>query len=167
MTKVQNGNFVQVHYIGSLEDGTVFDSSEGRNPLEFQAGSGKVIPGFDHAVIGMEINQEKVVSLSKDEAYGDPREDLVREFPVTMMGEEKVELGQDLWFNSPGGPVNGKVHSLAAETFKVDFNHPLAGQNLQFSIRLVGITDQPTQMSSCSCSSCGTDPSSGCGPNCG
>ncbi len=170
MSKVKAGQFVQVHYTGSLEDGSVFDSSEGRTPLEFQAGAGRVISGFDQAVIGMAVDEEKQVSLNKDEAYGDPREDLVREFPTSMLQGEEVKLGQEIWFNSPHGPVSGKVVALEADKFSVDFNHPLAGKDLKFSIRVVGISDTPTQPSGCSCSSgsCQPDPASGgCGPGCG
>jgi peptidylprolyl isomerase len=166
MPKVKNGQFVQVHYTGRLEDGTVFDSSEGRLPLEFQAGGGNVISGFDEAVIGMKLDEEKQISLTKDQAYGDLREDLKRQFPTAMLKGEEVKVGQELWFNSPRGPVNGKVLDIDAENFTVDFNHPLAGRNLRFSIRVVGISDAPTQ-AGCACSAASGDPgSSGCGPGC-
>jgi peptidylprolyl isomerase len=170
MSKVKSGQFVQVHYTGNLEDGTVFDSSDGRDPLEFQAGGGRVISGFDQAVIGMAIDEEKKISLNKDAAYGDPREDLKREFPVSMLQGDDVKVGQEIWFNSPHGPVSGKVLAVGPENFTVDFNHPLAGKNLHFTIKVVGITDQPTQPQggcSCSSSSCGSDTSSDCGPGCG
>ena len=168
MAKVKNGDFVQVNYIGALENGEVFDSSEGNGPLEFQAGGGGIIPGFNDAVLGMEVNEEKKVVLTPDEAYGDLREDLKREFPIDMLGGEKVEVDQMLRFSSPHGPVSGKVLEVAADKFIVDFNHPLAGKTLIFTITVAGISDQPTQSScSCGCSStdCGT--SSDCGGSCG
>jgi peptidylprolyl isomerase len=147
MNKVQTGQFAQVHYTGKLEDGTTFDSSEGRQPLEFQVGSGQVIPGFDQAINGMAINEEKKFLLTSDEAYGPVREEL---------SDKEVEVGQELWFKSPQGPVPGKILALEAENFTVDFNHPLAGRDLEFSVKLVGISDSPTQVQGgCSCSSQG------------
>jgi peptidylprolyl isomerase len=152
MSQVQKGKFVQVHYTGKLEDGTVFDSSEGRQPLEFQAGSGKVIPGIDNAVLEMNIDEEKQVNIPADEAYGQRRDDLTREFPVSMLGDQKVAEGQNLWFNTPQGPIQGMVMEMGDENFTVDFNHPLAGKNLQFDLKLVGVSDNPTQQSGCACS---------------
>src|SRR5208337_156608 len=81
MARVKNGDFVQLHYTGSLEDGTVFDSSVDRQPLEFQVGAGGIIAGFNDAVVGMEVNAENHVTLCPDQAYGELREDLKREFP--------------------------------------------------------------------------------------
>ncbi len=150
--KIQQGNKVKAHYEGTLEDGTIFDSSEGRQPLEFQAGSGQVIPGFENAVLGMAVNDEKKINLPADEAYGPPREDLKREFPSSMLGDQEVAAGQNLWFNTPQGPIQGKVLDVNPENFTVDFNHPLAGKNLEFDIKLVSISDQPTQQSGCACS---------------
>ena len=81
MSKVKNGDFVQLHYTGTLEDGSVFDSSDGRPPLEFQVGAGGIIQGFNDAVIDMALNEEKQVVLAPDQAYGQPKEDLKRDFP--------------------------------------------------------------------------------------
>ncbi len=152
MSHVKKGQFVQVHYTGRLEDGTIFDSSEGRQPLEFQAGEGQVIPGLDNAVLGMALNDEKKVLISADDAYGQLREDLKRQFPASMLGGEEVTPGQNLWFNTPRGPIQGKVLAVDADTFTVDFNHPLAGKNLEFDIKVVGISDHPTQRMGCACS---------------
>jgi peptidylprolyl isomerase len=162
MEKAQTGQFAQVHYTGKLVDGTVFDSSEGRQPLEFQVGGGQVIPGFDQAVQGMEVDEEKKFTLTSDEAYGPVREDLKKDFPRDMLGGQEVTEGQELWFKSPQGPVPGKIMTLNPETFTVDFNHPLAGKDLEFSIKLVGVSNAPTQVQAgCSCSAPGGD--SGCG----
>lgn len=156
MSKVQKGKFVQVHYTGKLVDGTMFDSSEGRQPLEFQIGSGQIIPGFEQAVMDMGIDEEKDFTIEAAEAYGPVRDDLKKEFPLDMLGEEKVTVGQELWFKSPQGPIPGKILTMEAENFTVDFNHPLAGKDLQFSIKLVGVSDAPTQVQAgCSCSSSG------------
>jgi peptidylprolyl isomerase len=162
MEKIQSGQFAQVHYTGRLTDGTVFDSSEGRQPLEFQVGGGQVIPGFDQAVQGMVVNEEKKFLIPCDDAYGPRREELKKEFPRDMLGSQEVTEGQELWFKSPQGPVPGKILTLAADTFTVDFNHPLAGKDLEFSIKLVGVSSGPTQaQAGCSCSSSGGG--GGCG----
>jgi peptidylprolyl isomerase len=161
MRKIKNGDFVQLHYTGTLEDGTVFDSSEGRNPLEFQVGGGGIIQGFNDAVVDMGLNEEKKVVLPPDQAYGQPREDLKREFPTSMLEGHQIEEGQQLQFSSPHGPVSGTVLNIQPDKFQVDFNHPLAGQTLEFMIKIVGISDTPTQpLAGCGCtpSSC----SSGC-----
>lgn len=154
MAKVKNGDFVQLHYTGSLEDGTVFDTSLDRDPLEFQVGGGGIIAGFNDAVIDMEVEGEKEVTLTPDQAYGELRDDMKRDFPKEMLGDHQIEVGQQLRFASPHGPVQGTVLAIEADKFLVDFNHPLAGKNLVFKITLVGITDHPTQLQSgCSCSS--------------
>lgn len=160
MAKVKNGDYVQLHYTGTLEDGTVFDSSEGRNPLEFKVGDGGIIRGFNDAVMDMEVHGEKTISLTPEEAYGYPREDLKREFDREMLGDHRIQVGQPLRFSSPQGPVTGIVLAIEPEKFVVDFNHPLAGKNLEFKIKVVGVSDSPTQAGGCGCtpSSC----SSGC-----
>jgi peptidylprolyl isomerase len=153
MTKVKDGDFVQLNYTGTLEDGTVFDSSDGRGPLEFKVGGGGIIAGFNDAVLGMELEGEKSFTLTPDQAYGDFREDLKRDFPKDMLGDNQIEVGQVLRFSSPHGPVSGTVLAIEADNFMVDFNHPLAGKTLQFNIKVVGVTDQPTQQTGgCSCS---------------
>jgi peptidylprolyl isomerase len=165
MSKIKNGDFVQLHYTGTLEDGTVFDSSEGRRPLEFEVGGGGIIQGFNDAVLGMELNGEKNFTIPPDQAYGEKREDLKREFPATMLQGNRVEVGQVLRFSSPQGPVDGTVLTVEADKFVVDFNHPLSGKTLQFKIRVVGISDKPTQPTggcSCSASSCGPSDCSSC-----
>jgi peptidylprolyl isomerase len=172
MEKIQSGQFAQVHYTGRLTDGTVFDSSEGRQPLEFKLGGSQVIPGFEQAVQDMEINEEKKFFINSQDAYGPVRDDLKREFPKDMLGGQEVTEGQELWFKSPQGPVPGRILAMAADTFTVDFNHPLAGKDLEFSVKLVGISNTATQtQASCSCSSqaqssCGCSSSEGGGCGC-
>ena len=162
MSEVKDGKYVQVHYVGSLDDGTVFDDSRGREPFEFQIGAQRVIAGFEAAVRTMSLNEEKTITLTPAEAYGERQEGLIREFPNSILGQDRIELGQEVWFDSPHGPVPGKILAMDAESFTVDFNHPLAGKNLNFQIKLVGISDTPTQISGCSC---GADPQN-CGPDC-
>ena len=169
MSKVKHGDFVQVHYTGALENGDVFDSSDGRGPLEFQTGGGMVIPGFNDAVMGMEIDEEKKVVLPPDQAYGERRDDMEREFETSMLGGQKVEVGQMLQFSSPRGPMPAQVLEVAEDKFKVDFNHPLAGKTLVFTLKVAGISDQPTQQA-CGCGCTSTDcggGSSDCGSSCG
>jgi peptidylprolyl isomerase len=167
MQKVKNGDFVQIHYTGTLEDDTPFDSSEGRGPLEFQVGGGAVIPGFNDAVLGMAVNEEKRVTLTPEQAYGFPREEAKREFPKEMLGDMQVEVGQELKFSTPRGPIIGRILEAEGEKFRVDFNHPLAGKTLVFQLKLVGISDTPTQAGcSCSSSDCGTGSDCGSGSGC-
>ncbi|MBM4273688.1 MAG: peptidylprolyl isomerase [Deltaproteobacteria bacterium] len=159
----KNGDYVQIHYTGTLEDHSVFDSSENRGPLEFQLGGGRVIPGFNDAVLGMSVQEEKEISLHPDQAYGDPHPEAIREFPAEVLKGHQIQVGQVLGFNSPQGPVHGRVLSIDTDKFLVDFNHPLAGKTLTFKIKLVGITDAPTQ-ASCGC---GCPPDTDCGTTCG
>lgn len=157
MEKIQNGQYAQVHYTGKLADGTIFDSSEGRQPLEFKLGGGQVIPGFDQAIQGMQINEEKEFLLKSEEAYGPVQDELKKDFPRDMLGSKEVAIGEELWFKTPQGPVPGKILSLETDTFTVDFNHPLAGRDLSFFVRLVGISESPTQTpTACSCTSSGS-----------
>ncbi len=160
MSKVKNGDFVQLHYTGTLEDGTVFDSSEGRTPLEFQVGGGGIIAGFNDAVLGMDEGGEKTFTLAPDDAYGERRDDLKREFPKDMLGDQQIEVGQVLRFSSPHGPVSGTVLDIEPDKFTVDFNHPLAGKTLEFKVKVVGVSDRPTQtQGGCSCSASSCNPS--------
>jgi peptidylprolyl isomerase len=159
MEKVKDGDFVQVRYTGTLEDDSVFDSSDGRGPLEFQVGSPSIIPGFNQAVLGMALNEEKTITVTPDEGYGHLQEEAKREFPKEMLGEMQIEVGQELRFSSPRGPIAGRVLAIEPDKFVVDFNHPLAGKTLGFQIKVVGISDTPTQTGcSCGCSpsDCGT-----------
>jgi len=160
---VKDGVYVQVHYTGTLEDKSVFDSSEGRGPLEFKVNSGSVIPGFNDAVLGMALEEEKEIILPPDQAYGEPHPEAIREFPAQVLQGNKIQVGQVLGFNSPQGPVHGRVVSMDMDKFEVDFNHPLAGKTLTFKLRVVGITDTPTQ-ASCGC---GCAPNTDCGTTCG
>ena len=100
MSKVKNGDFVQLHYTGTLEDGSVFDSSDGRPPLEFQVGAGGIIQGFNDAVMDMALEEEKKVVLAPDQAYGDLKEDLKRDFPASMLEATRLR-----WASSCGSPA--------------------------------------------------------------
>lgn len=137
----RDGSVVKVHYRGTLEDGTVFDSSLGREPLEFTIGAGTMIPGFENAVRGMEVGQKKTVTIPADEAYGPHFDDLVLVIGRDQLAEGlNPEVGQQLQMtNSVGETMLVFVVEVAEATIIVDANLPLAGQDLTFEIALVGV----------------------------
>ncbi len=141
--KVKKGDKVKIEYTGKLEDGKVFDTSEGRAPLEFEAGAGKVIPGFDKAVEGMELNEEKTFSIKSEEAYGPVRKELVQEFPRDKLPEKpEPEVGMMLALQGPDGrQIPAKITKVESDKVTIDINHPLAGKDLTFEIKVVGINE--------------------------
>ncbi len=141
MSKAENGNKVKVHYKGSFDDGTVFDSSEGKDPLEFELGSGQVIPGFDKNIEGMELNEKKTIKIPSQEAYGERRDELIMDFPKSEFPNDiNPEVGQQLQMQNQEGQVfNVLVTGVSGESVTLDANHPLAGKNLNFDIELVEI----------------------------
>ncbi|HNP35489.1 MAG TPA: peptidylprolyl isomerase [Woeseiaceae bacterium] len=141
MQQAKNGDTVRIHYTGKLDDGTSFDSSAGREPLEFALGSGQVIPGFDNAVDGMKVGDSKTVTIPPDEAYGPKHEQLVQEVPKSALPPElEPEVGMQLQSKAPDGQtMQLMVTNVADNTITVDGNHPLAGQDLTFEIELVEI----------------------------
>jgi len=132
---------VKVHYKGTLSNGDIFDTSEGREPLEFTLGTGQVIPGFDNGIVGMAIDESKTLNIPSAEAYGDIKKELIQEVPKTHLPEEiKPEVGLQLMSNTPDGQqIPLVVTEVKEETIVVDANHPLAGKDLTFEITLVGI----------------------------
>lgn len=141
MTQAKSGDTVRIHYTGTLDDGTQFDSSAGRDPLEFALGGGQVIPGFDSAVDGMAVGDNKTVTIPADEAYGERHEQLVQQVPKSALPEEmEPSVGMQLQSQSPDGQVmNLVVTEVEDETITVDANHPLSGQALTFALELVEI----------------------------
>ncbi|MEK6868599.1 MAG: peptidylprolyl isomerase [Nanoarchaeota archaeon] len=139
--QVKQGDTVKVEYTGTFENGTVFDTSEGREPLEFVAGTGQMIPGFDNAVIGMKVGQEKKVKLQPSEAYGDYDPQLVQEMPRKQVPiEEELKQGMVLAVTMPNGrQVPATVKEVINETITIDLNHPLAGEILNFRFKVVDI----------------------------
>jgi peptidylprolyl isomerase len=135
------GDTVHVHYTGRLDDGTVFDASEGRDPLAFTIGQGQVIEGFEQAVDGMVVGTEKTVRIPPDEAYGTRRDDLLIEVPREQLPEEMaVEVGMQLQLRrEDGGALPVTVAETADESITLDANHPLAGEALTFELQLVAI----------------------------
>jgi peptidylprolyl isomerase len=141
MSQAKSGDTVQIHYTGTLDDGTQFDSSQGRDPLEFEVGSGQVIPGFDKAVEGMAVGDSKSVRIEADEAYGPRHDQLVQEVDRSVLPDDlNPETGMALQSSSPDGQVTQfMVTGVTDDTITVDANHPLAGQALSFDIELVDI----------------------------
>ena len=141
MEQVKNGDNIQIHYRGRLEDGTVFDSSEGREPLEFQVGSGSVIPGFDEGVQGMEVGDKKTIHIPAAEAYGERHEHMLFEFPKDRFPAEIVpEEGMTLNMSDGQGQVIPVVITeVKDDVVLLDANHQLAGKDLIFDLELVSI----------------------------
>jgi len=141
MAQAKQGDSVKIHYTGRLSDGTVFDTSEGREPLEFTLGSGQVIPGFDEAVTGMNVGESKNVTIPMDKAYGPRNEQLVLEVPRSQVPPHiNPEVDQRLQMSGPNGEaVIVKVVEVTDEIVKLDANPPLAGEDLNFDIELVAI----------------------------
>lgn len=141
MSQAKSGDTVRIHYTGKLDDGTQFDSSAGRDPLEFALGGGQVIPGFDAAVEGMAVGDSKSVSIEPGDAYGERHEQLVQDVPRSALPEEmEASVGMQLQGQSPDGQVSHfLVTAVTEETITVDANHPLAGYRLNFDIELVEI----------------------------
>lgn len=138
--KVAKGRKVAVHYRGTLDNGEEFDSSEGREPLEFVVGQGDLIPGFEEAVLGMEPGQEKTVTLAPEDAYGTYEEELVIEGPRSSFPSGKVELGQSFTVHLKSGEeAEGRVTRVDAQKVTLDFNHPLAGKRLTFHLKVVRV----------------------------
>ncbi len=162
MHKVEKGLFVSVNYTGTLENGEQFDSSEGRQPLEFKVGEGQMIKGFEDAVMGMALNETKKFTLSPAEAYGERDENFIHEFPKAQIPPEVApEVGQTLALTSPDGHhVPARVVAVDDEKVTFDLNHPLAGETLTFDIQIMSISDTPIQ-NPAGCGS-GCDCSSGC-----
>jgi peptidylprolyl isomerase len=141
MVQAKEGDTVKVHYTGKLEDGTVFDTSEERTPLEFTIGSGQIIRGFEQAVVGMEPGEAKTATIPPEDAYGPHREDMTLTVDRGQFPEEiKPEPGQQLQVQQPDGRAAiVTVSDVSESTVTLDANHPLAGQPLTFEIRLVDI----------------------------
>ena len=141
MQKPQTGDTVRVHYTGTLEDGTQFDSSRGAEPMEFAVGQGQLIAGFENAVAGLSAGESCTVTLAPEDAYGESNAEMVQDVPREMMPEDvELQPGMVLQGQADDGRVdNFTVVSFTEETVTLDANHPLAGKALTFEIELVEI----------------------------
>lgn len=137
--KIQKGSKVKIEYTGTLDDGTVFDTNEGKEPLIFEVGASQVIAGFDKAVIGMEKNEQKEFHIEKEEAYGDIIPELIKKIPKQSLPPGKeIKAGMALILKTPDGqqfPV--KISEVTETDVVIDLNHPLAGQALTFKIKVI------------------------------
>ena len=137
---IEDGKKVRIHYTGTLSDGEKFDSSEGRDPLEFETGSGMVIPGFDSAVRDMEVGGKKTVTLPCKEAYGELRKEMIGDIPKDRFPEEmELAVGMPLQMQGPQGPLPVVIKEIKEDAVTIDANHPLAGKDLSFALELVEI----------------------------
>jgi peptidylprolyl isomerase len=141
MQQVKTGDVVKVHYTGKLTSGEQFDSSEGREPLEFTVGAGMMIKGFDAAMPGMSLGEKKTISIAPEDAYGARSEEAIISFPKEQVpAEMKIETGMTLTLtNQMGQPVPVVVVEVKEDLIVLDANHFLAGQTLIFDIELVEI----------------------------
>jgi len=141
MNTVKNGDSVKVHYTGSLDDGTVFDSSEGREPLQFTVGSGQVIKGFSDGVIGMKQGEEKKIHIPALEAYGEKNSQLLRKIAKNLLPQDREpQVGMVLGLvRADGAQTEARIVEISAEDITIDLNHPLAGKALNFMVKVVEI----------------------------
>jgi len=137
---VKKGDKIKVEYTGKLEDGTVFDASEKHGqPLEFETGAGQVIKGFDDAVIGMKQGEEKEVNIPSAEAYGEPKPELLKKIPRDQLPKDQdPKVGMVLVMKTPDGQqIPTKIAEVSDTDVTLDLNHPLAGKNLIFNIKII------------------------------
>lgn len=142
MMQASAGATVRIHYTGTLEDGTIFDSSDGRDPLEFELGSGTIIPGLDRAISGMREGEQKTVTIPSAEAYGDYQPEARQDVPRDQIPAEiPLDKGAMLQMQTPDGrAIPVVVADLSDETVTLDANHPLAGQDLTFAVEVVSVS---------------------------
>ena len=162
MEKVKNGMFVSVDYKGSLQNGEVFDTSYGRQPLEIQMGAGQLIKGFEKELLGMAVNEKKMFTIEPEEAYGKRDENLTQSFARSDVPPEMTpRVGMTVGVRTPEGhQVPARITHVDDEKLTLDLNHPLAGETLTFEIEVIGVSSTPTQSPSACGSGC--DCSSGC-----
>jgi len=142
---VEKGSSVTVQYIGTLDDGTVFeDSYKNQTPLTFEVGSGQLIKGFDTGILGMSVGEKKTLNLTPDQAYGEHNSDRIHDVNIENFNKEnppevdQTVIGQ----NELGQQMMARVLEINSKNVKLDFNHPLAGKNLQFQIEVVSINSE-------------------------
>jgi len=142
MAHVKKGSKVKVYYTCKMKDGTVVESNIGKAPLEFVVGKGKMIKGFDTALVGMDLGQTKTVNFKPAEAYGPKDQSLIWSVPVgELPAGNEVQAGVEVSFSrADGTPVEGRIDKIDGDLITIDGNHPLAGRNLTFEIKLAGVS---------------------------
>ena len=141
MAAAKLGDTVKINFTGKLQDGTVIETSKGRDPLEFKIGEGNVISGLEQGVIGMAAGDKKTIAVSPDDGFGQPREDLVVDLKKSEFPED-VEFGEGAYLNiesSDGKQFKAKVVEIKEDSVILDANHPLAGVTINFDVELVEI----------------------------
>ena len=139
---ISKGTMVRIDYTGTFDDGTIFDSSKTHGaPLEFEVGAGQVIPGFDNAVASMNVGEEKDIVIPPEQGYGNPNPELVKEFPRSQFPPTpEPAVGMGLMIKIPDGQqLPARIVKVVAGTITLDLNHPLAGKNLHFKLKLLEI----------------------------
>ncbi len=138
MTQAKNGDTVKVHYTGTLDDGSQFDSSVGSEPLEVTLGGGQVIPGFELGIAGMQVGETKQVHIPAEEAYGPRHEELIQTVHRDQLPEDaNIEVGMQFQVDGNQGPMILTVTNVTPDSATLDGNHPMAGNNLNFELELV------------------------------
>jgi peptidylprolyl isomerase len=163
--KVKTGDTVKIEYTGKFNDGEVFDSSEGREPLMFKVGEKQVIPGFEKEIEGMELNEEKTFKIKPADAYGERNDELVKEVPRSALPkDQEPEVGMHLMVQTPEGQqIPATISKVDEVNVTLDVNHPLAGKDLTFTIKVVEISDKPVEKGGCSGGGC-SEEKEACGP---
>lgn len=140
--EVSEKKVITIHYKGTLADGTVFDTSEGKEPLEFIYGIGMIIPGLEEGLEGLKEGDKKTVEVPADKAYGKRQEEAMQEVPKSQFPEDiELKEGLQLAAQGPQGTIPVTVLEVGEENVKVDFNHPLAGKDLTFDVEVLGIRE--------------------------
>ena len=143
MSQVKENNTIKVNYTGKLSNGQIFDTSEGKEPIEFVLGQGRLIPGFEKGLIDMKLNEKKTIEIAKDQAYGDVNDNLIKEVNKTELPQDmEPKVGMGLVSKSPDGKeINLVVVEVKDESIVIDGNHPLAGHDLIFDVEVVEIKE--------------------------
>jgi len=169
MQQVKENDCVTVTYEGFLSNGDLFESSDDTGPLNFQMGTDSVFPGFEQGVLGMAVNETKTITLQPEDAYGPRNEELVITLERSTFGDMEIEVGMVLGMDVESDGASHKVPALVTsinddDTVTIDFNHPLAGQELTYKITLQSINQElPEDLSGCGCGcSSGLDPEGSC-----
>lgn len=140
--EIKPNTVVKMHYKGTLTDGSVFDSSEGREPLEFIFGIGMIIPGLEEGIKGLKEGDKKTINVSSDKAYGEKQEEALQEVPKNQLPQDvELAVGMQLAAQGPQGVIPVIIADIKEETVLIDFNHPLAGKDLVFEVEITNIRE--------------------------
>ncbi|MHA1987543.1 MAG: FKBP-type peptidyl-prolyl cis-trans isomerase [Promethearchaeota archaeon] len=162
---VKKGEWIKVEYTGTLDDGTIFDSTgaNGGNPLKFQVGAGQLIKGFDESVVGKDIGDEFSIRLEPTEAYGDLKEGMTHKVPRDQFPKGvELQVGMMLMVQGPQGQMPASIKSVGEDEVSIDLNHPMAGKVLNFKIKIVETNCEPDPPSTCGCGCGASDNQDGC-----